>query len=650
MSVDERVSAERLRELLIELEESQQRERELRAQSDALLAGVRALAEASSPAELFTRILESLRDALAFDDAFVLRGTSGSDLVVTSSTAPVFLGTRWELGKSFARILSAGRVAIHVDTSLVAEWIRQPPTVREAAGSSLCIPLRGSSEVALLVCTKRVTKGFVPSHEQVARRFQPLATQALRDAERVAQIERANRDMRLVLDSVDQGLLMLDREARIVAQPSGAFHAWFGEVEAGATFGAVAGRLRSSFAEEFDLAWDQLVSDILPREVALQVMPSRLVACVAGGERTLALQYRPIGDGDDWSKLLVVVTDVTGALAREIAEERRRELASIVTRAVRDRDGVVAFWDDARATVRALSSGEITDPVVQLRLLHTLKGNALTMGLESIGRIAHELEEDARDRFLTLEAFEALTQRVEAIDVDIAAFMSAAPSGIAITADEHAWLLRELGHVPVTAHLVPTVTRWNEERVEATLARLADQARSVAERTGDRSIEVVVAHDDARADARRFQPVYAALTHAIRNAVGHGIEPAAERVAIGKTPFGRITLSATRTDVALTLTIRDDGRGIDWDAVRASASSRGMPCATSAELSDALFADGLTTSASLSDVSGRGVGLSALRAEVVALGGDVVVDSIRGSGTSLTCVLPLATSGHRQAA
>lgn len=637
MIADEHVSPERLRELLIELEESQQRERELRVQSDALLAGVRALAEASSPAELFSRVLESLREVLAFEHAFVLRGPPGGELVVTSSTTPLFLGTRWELGKSFARILSAGRVAIHVDTSLVAEWTRQPAAVREAVGSSLCIPLRGTTEIALLVCTKRAAKGFVPSHEQVARRFQPLATQALRDAERVAQIERTNRDMRLVLDSVDQGLLMLDREARIIGAPSGVFHAWFGGVASGTRFADVAGRLRPVFAEEFDLAWDQLVTDIFPRELALEVMPSRL----ATPERTLALQYRPIGEGDDWSKLLVVVTDVTSALAREVAEERRRELASLVTRAVSDREGVLAFWEDARSIVRALTSGEVAERVVQLRLLHTLKGNALSMGLESVGRIAHELEERAREEHLDVDAFVGLVRRVGEIDVDIAAFTSASPSGIAITAEEHAWLVRELGHIPACGHLASAVARWNEDRVELTLVRLADQARSVAERTEDRELEVVLSAGDARADARRFQPVYSALAHAIRNAVAHGIEPRSERVAQGKPAAGRITLRATRGDETFSLTIQDDGRGIDWEAVRARASERGLPCESASDLTAALFADGLSTSATVSDVAGRGVGLSALRVAVSALGGDIVVESSRGVGTSLTCVLPL---------
>jgi len=632
------ISAERLRELLLDLEQSQQRERELRAQSDALLAGVRAFTEASSPDDLFRRVLDVLKEPLAFEDAFVLRaGSDASMLVATTATNEALLGTRWTLGKTFTRILSAGRVVVHLDTSVVAEWKEQSAEVRARAGSAICIPLRGTSENALLVCTRAAAKAFQPTHEQMAKRFQPLATQALRDAERVALVERANRDMRLVLDSVDQGLLTVDRHARVVGETSGAVRAWFGEVTAGTPLRSVLAGIAPAYADAFEVGWEQITDEILPLEVTLASMPSR----IQSEGRTLAVQLRPIGDEDSWTRMLVVVSDITAALERERAEERRRELAAVVTRIVRDRFGFEAFWDEAREMVSQLASRDASTPdrTTQLRILHTLKGNAAGMGLGSIARTCHALEEEAQSRALAFEDFARLGASFRELEEEIGPVIGVSPAGIAITPAEHAWLVRELRSSKAPPHVTAGVAAWTLDRAEASLVRLGEQARGIGERLGKPDLDVVIEHRDVRL-APPFRALFSALVHAIRNAVDHGIEAAEERSAAGKAPRGTLRLSASARDGALSIVVEDDGRGIDWARVAEKASARGLPTATHEDLVHAILTDGLSTREDVTDVSGRGVGMSALDATVASLGGNIAIESRRGSGTRLTCTFP----------
>jgi two-component system chemotaxis sensor kinase CheA len=135
------------------------------------------------------------------------------------------------------------------------------------------------------------------------------------------------------------------------------------------------------------------------------------------------------------------------------------------------------------------------------------------------------------------------------------------------------------------------------------------------------------------------------LTHLIRNAVDHGIEPVAERVAAGKPPEGLIRLSAEQKGARIFVSISDDGRGIDRARVRAKAVERGIIEADASlsdeEIDQLICAPGFSTADSVSNISGRGVGMDVVRSNVEALGGRVEISSVPGRGTTFTLALPL---------
>jgi len=137
-----------------------------------------------------------------------------------------------------------------------------------------------------------------------------------------------------------------------------------------------------------------------------------------------------------------------------------------------------------------------------------------------------------------------------------------------------------------------------------------------------------------RLDMQHWSPFFAELVHVVRNAVDHGLEPPGERVALGKPTRGSLVLKASVEREQLTFEISDDGRGIDWDAIVERAKSKGLPHSSQAELLDALCADGITTCANPSEISGRGVGMAALRQRLDALAGRLEVRSATGVGTS----------------
>jgi two-component system chemotaxis sensor kinase CheA len=135
------------------------------------------------------------------------------------------------------------------------------------------------------------------------------------------------------------------------------------------------------------------------------------------------------------------------------------------------------------------------------------------------------------------------------------------------------------------------------------------------------------------------------LMHLVRNAFDHAIEPAEERARLGKPVDGLIQVEATQRGHDVAVEVRDDGRGVDPEQVRARAVERGLIEADASlsrkELLELLFLPGFSTKSEVTEISGRGVGLDVVRANVSALGGLVAIDSTPGQGTQVTLTLPI---------
>jgi len=175
---------------------------------------------------------------------------------------------------------------------------------------------------------------------------------------------------------------------------------------------------------------------------------------------------------------------------------------------------------------------------------------------------------------------------------------------------------------------------WTLEPVERRFERLGRQATALARRLGKPEPYVVIESGGVRCDAPQWTSYWGAMVHVIRNAVDHGLENASQRTAAGKPAAGRIDLGSRRSGAKLEFWVKDDGPGIDWQKVKLKAARMGLPHDTQAQLVEVLFADGFTTNELVTDLSGRGVGLSALRQTVRDLHGAIEVDSVLTRGTT----------------
>ena len=134
---------------------------------------------------------------------------------------------------------------------------------------------------------------------------------------------------------------------------------------------------------------------------------------------------------------------------------------------------------------------------------------------------------------------------------------------------------------------------------------------------------------------------WSTFVHVVRNAVDHGLEPPEERRAAGKSENGLVTLSTRLEKSLVAIRVADDGRGIDWNQVSERARAKGLPNETRHDLEEAIFSDGVSTRDAATETSGRGVGLSAVRAVVAEMGGSIEIQSAQGRGTEFTFLFPI---------
>ncbi|CAN0200104.1 unnamed protein product, partial [Phaeothamnion confervicola] len=421
---------------------------------------------------------------------------------------------------------------------------------------------------------------------------------------------------------------------------SAAVDRWLGAPPAGATLPDFLRPLAPAFADWLALGLDDVFADLMPVELTVAQLPGRLVL----GDRTLRFEYVPVPRGGPPAGLAVTISDVSAQVARERLEAEHRVMMAMAERIGQDRAGFLEFVAEAEALVAALPGAPTDDLTVVKRTVHTLKGNAAIFGLELVAEACHAIEDHIAEHGALpgAAAWEALAARWQAVRANLRRLVGEAAPGITLADAEYADVLAGILSDESRDALAWRVAAWRLEPTGARLARIGEQARTLARRYGKGDIDVRVRGGALRIDPDRWGFFWSAFVHVVRNAIDHGLEAPDDRSAAGKAPVGALELTTEVCRDRFVVSVRDDGRGIDWDRIAALARARNAPADTRQQLVDALFLDGLSTAEAVTDLSGRGVGMAAVRTACAELDGRVEVDSERGRGTTVRFSFPLA--------
>ncbi len=460
-----------------------------------------------------------------------------------------------------------------------------------------------------------------------------------------AAIEAANDENREILVSVREGLFLMTPDHRLGSQLSKSAHELFGRtLKPGDNFFELLATLVSDKAladarDYVELLFsphikETLVQGINPlSEVEVQVK-NRLGQ---NQRRYLSFHFNRVQEGDGVRHLLVTVQDITARMeleARLTGERQRSQKEFAMLLKAFDADpamlrqfvasaerGLLEVNDLLRSTSSAQGEALILKAINEAcRRVHALKGDAATLGLDTLAAQAHSFESDL--------------QRIRdtgAGGVSVGDALLALPMPLEELLNKVA-ALRNLTGIqrPAPASGEPA------EAVNEALARLAQEAAAdsgkqvqVAVRMGSQSDLEPAARDLVREIAVQL----------IRNAVVHGVEPAPERQAMGKEAPGKVQVELVRGETEWTLSVRDDGCGLSATRVRQKLLQLGWYTAEQVEsFNDRqviahIFKPGFSTAAALTMHAGRGVGLDVVQANVQRLGARMTLTSTPGQFT-----------------
>jgi chemosensory pili system protein ChpA (sensor histidine kinase/response regulator) len=245
-----------------------------------------------------------------------------------------------------------------------------------------------------------------------------------------------------------------------------------------------------------------------------------------------------------------------------------------------------------------------------------------------------ELEMDRYDDFNILSrSLTEISADVTEVLTQLEGFMGRVDTDI----DEFTKLAHHLQDEITAARMVPIGNLYT---------RLSRTVRDAANATG-KAVELSLEGAETELDNNIIQHISDPLIHLVRNAVAHGLEDSAARRAAGKADKGRISVRAYHRGNHIYIEVQDDGRGIDYDAIRRRLIESGSVSSVAAaelserELREYLFRPGFSTASSTSELAGRGVGLDVVRANVHALNGEIEISSELGRGTCFTVKVPL---------
>ncbi len=479
----------------------------------------------------------------------------------------------------------------------------------------------------------------------LSRRFDKAFDQAERAEKEVRflneglerMVKERTDQINTILKNVSSGFLLIDRQGILQPGFTESCHKLIGvNLSPGVKLSEII-PLDHDTKNMMRAAIGQVFDDYLPTEVSMAQIPSP----VPLGGRMLGISGAALRDeaGQLWA-ILFTITDVT----RLQEAEKKIRYDEMLIGILREQAAFKVFLQDFRKEIQQASAAlQARNQAAARNLLHTMKGNLGIFGMRQLADFIHEVE---GHEFITLENINELSRMMETL-------LEHNKGLLGLDKD----LIFELRHsdyndiVKWSAHnldarlhqeLLKILRRSCQNPIRSYIGPLQTTAEMLGRKL-DKEVVCEVTGADIHVDDR-YSPVLRNLVHLIRNSVDHGIERPEERGSKSRT--GKITLAFTQTDKHLEIRVEDDGRGLNAEAIRNKAKNLGLFTGDGKNLTDEeifrfIFAQGFSTAEEVNDISGRGVGMSAILESVEELSGKLQITSQAGFGVKVRIEIPL---------
>lgn len=487
--------------------------------------------------------------------------------------------------------------------------------------------------------------------------------------ERTIELRGANQMLEAIINSLGQGFLTFGEDGRCSDVYTRACVDILEVEPGGKEIFEVLG-LDGPDCDQFKMWCKAVFAETLPFDSLVQLAPSHYFHSQG---RHITLDYYPLRNEDgNVQELVLVATDETSEHEAAIALEIEKEHAQMTLKIFKGREQFSQFLKGTRGTIAALkrqverSTPENFEANEAFRRLHTMEGEAgafSAIELRDASRICQALLEPLRvreDSEDPVPLFDGYASGIEVLGQEFDDFMTAhseilqalsvgGKSKIEIIEDDFKELMSQLrGRGVSDSELMPLYDRYLKQSLQEILEHYNNVIEVIANKQGKQVETLVFSGENVRVDSASYKELFGSLVHAFRNAVDHGIEEPEVRVMVGKPDAGKITVQSERKVLRggrwIEIVIQDDGGGISPEIIRGKLSGF-LSAEKVAELSDEdvlqyIFHPGLSSRDVVGEFSGRGVGMDAIKTEVLKLGGDIHVQSELGQGTKITILVP----------
>ncbi len=414
----------------------------------------------------------------------------------------------------------------------------------------------------------------------------------------------------------------------------------------------------------FDLVFTRtanmsLIYDILPKEIFLE-------------DRAIAVNYIWIEAQDHTQdKFLCILTDITKENKLKELLKSDEERNQLVLKVALDREGFIQFLHNINKLLERIFviydlPFEDIDAGELFRHYHTIKGGAASYSLKVVSAEAHAIESDLAEyrennRKFSNETIENLKERTQKLNEillnrldDLSDVISSEELQTTVIKyykvpeNKVAALESILDHTNdiKKTDLLKAINSLRKQPVGPILKKFGSDAEQLAMQLG-KQVNVELEGSDVEISHDRLNGLFSVLIHLVRNSVDHGIETTDIRSMLGKSETGTLIIKALKENEWLKFLITDDGGGIDDEAVRNIAISKGVITSEQAEkmhkneLVKLIFEPGFSTKEQVSDISGRGVGMDAVNTVVEELEGSIEITTELDQGTTFEIRIPV---------
>lgn len=473
--------------------------------------------------------------------------------------------------------------------------------------------------------------------------------------QRTLQLKSANLTLKAIIDSLGQGFLTFDRSGQCGDIFTKACEVLLEANPSGKSIKEVL-KIQPEKDREFSMWSSTVFDELLPFDDMKGLGPDQYSH---SQDRSVFLEYFPIRDeGQKIEKVVLVATDKTDEIEarKKLAEEH--QFVEMVLKFVKSKKKFLEFLKTIPGTLESSLRMNLSDPEMEkeaFRTLHTLEGESGTFSLHGIRmaskgpqKVLQEKKGDWKKEFV--QAVQLVEQKYQftlnQIQEAFGPVLSENADLIEISKDALSKIGEKIKGLPKADGVYAEIVALLSHRtIESALVHYDGLVQSVCEKLGKKALPIKFVGADQPLPIDDLKPLFSSFVHLFRNSLDHGIESPEDRAFSGKPEQGLLTIQCEVDDARLKLRISDDGRGISAETIRKKLQEKypdqDFSKQSNEDVIQGIFLPGFSSRDAVTEFSGRGVGMDAVREEVERLGGAIRVYSNEGQGTEFVMEVPM---------